>query len=216
MHTGLHPQSLEVLQTRAEPIGVKIVEISTVAELAQLENVTGVIIQTPTTEGFILDLADWISASKKLNALSIVATDLLACCILKPPGEYGADVVVGNSQRFGVQIGFGGPHAAFYATKKEFQREIPGRIVGISKDCHGRTAYRLALQTREQHIKRERATSNICTAQVLLAVMAGMYAVYHGAEGLISIARNVHKKSKIIAALLNKNGVMVEEDLFFV
>ena len=214
-HSGLHPQSIEVLETRAEPLGVKLVEVSSVDELSRLENVTGVIVQTPTTDGLLLDLGEWIAESKKHKALSVVATDLLACCLLKPPGEYGADIVVGNSQRFGVPLGFGGPHAAFFATKKEHQREIPGRLVGISKDSHGNVAYRLALQTREQHIKRERATSNICTAQVLLAIMAGMYGVYHGPTGLKKIADNVNTKALVLATLLKKNGVSLKSDQFF-
>ena len=215
VHSGLHPQSFEVLETRAAPLGVTLVRINTVEELEGLSHVSGLIIQSPTTDGFILSLENWLPVAKKIGAMSVVATDLLYSCMCKPAGEYGADIVVGNSQRFGVPYGYGGPHAAFFATKKEFQREIPGRLVGVSKDVHGNVAYRLALQTREQHIKRERATSNICTAQVLLAIMAGMYSVYHGAEGLKSIAKKVFGKTNALSSLLKEKGVAFKEQLFF-
>ena len=186
-----HPQTIAVVQTRALTQGIEIV-VGDHTKFALNEKVFGVLLQYPATGGRILDYGPFIRAVHEQKALVIVATDLLALTLLKPPGEFGADVAVGSAQRFGVPMGYGGPHAAFFATRDAYKRHMPGRLVGVSKDVHGNPALRLALQTREQHIRREKATSNICTAQVLLAVMASMYAVYHGPEGLRRIARRVH------------------------
>src|SRR5688500_15537399 len=187
-----HPQTLELLQTRAEPLDI-VVEIvrSTDAfhEKLAAGDYFGVLVQYPASSGWI---AEWERDAETIHAhgaLFVVATDLLALVLLKSPGEMGADIVVGNTQRFGVPFGFGGPHAAFMACRDAYKRSMPGRLIGVSVDAEGKPAYRLTLQTREQHIRREKATSNICTAQVLLAVMASMYAVYHGPDGLIRIAR---------------------------
>ena len=168
------------------------------------ESVFGALIQYPTTIGAIHDYAQLCKLAHDSGVFICVATDLMALTLLKPPGEFGADVAIGNSQRFGVPLGYGGPHAAYFATKSEFKRFVPGRIIGASYDIDGKKAYRMALQTREQHIKREKATSNICTSQVLLAVMAGMYAVYHGPKKLKKIATTIHYYTKILSnALIN-------------
>jgi len=191
------PQTVDVMKTRAVPLGIELViGDHTKAELN--EEYFGMLLQYPDDKGEANDYSELIKSAQKKNILVAVAADLLSLALLTPPGELGADVVVGNTQRFGVPMGFGGPHAAFFATKDEFKRNIPGRIIGASKDVHGNTAFRMALQTREQHIRREKATSNICTAQVLLAVMAGMYAVYHGPKGLREIAERTHKLAKLI------------------
>src|SRR6476469_3541940 len=190
--SDVFPQTLAVLQTRAEPIGIEIV-VADLAEGLPAGGCFGVLTQYPAASGRVRDLTSLIEEVHAAGALACVAADLLALVLLVPPGEMGADVVVGSSQRFGVPVGFGGPHAAFFATRDEFKRTLPGRLVGVSIDAEGRTAYRLALQTREQHIRREKATSNICTAQVLLAVIAGLYASYHGASGLRAIAERVHR-----------------------
>jgi glycine dehydrogenase len=209
------PQTLEVVQTRARPIGV---EVRTVAA-AEIENLSetcfGVLLQYPGVNG---DVRDYRNAVEKLHAagaMVVVAADLLALTVLTPPGEWGADVVVGNSQRFGVPLGFGGPHAGYLATRDEFKRSMAGRLAGVTIDAQGNKAFRLALQTREQHIRREKATSNICTAQVLLAVMASMYAIYHGPKGLEQIARRVHRYTGILAGALQQLGYQLVNESYF-
>ncbi|MFD0726641.1 aminomethyl-transferring glycine dehydrogenase [Lysobacter brunescens] len=209
---GVHPQTVEVLKTRAEPMGIELV-FGDDAQAAATDGF-GVLLQYPDTFGNVRDYRAVADAVHARGGLVAVATDLLALTLIAAPGEWGADIVVGNSQRFGVPFGFGGPHAAFMACKDAFKRSMPGRLIGVSIDAEGKPAYRLTLQTREQHIRREKATSNICTAQVLLAVMASMYAVYHGAEGLTRIARRTHRLAAILAAALRKAGVAVGSDFF--
>ena len=211
---GCHPQTIAVVRTRAEARGVQTV----VADPATFEfrpGVIGALLQYPTTEGKIEDYRGLCERAHAAGALITVATDLLALTLLAPPGEWGADIAVGSSQRFGVPMGYGGPHAAFFATREEHKRHVPGRIIGVSKDAAGRPALRMALQTREQHIRREKATSNICTAQVLLAVMASMYAVYHGPEGLRRIAERVHMLAVLLAQALTRLGYRVVHSQFF-
>ncbi|KFN41613.1 aminomethyl-transferring glycine dehydrogenase [Arenimonas metalli] len=210
--SGVHPQTLEVLRTRAEPLGIELV----VGDDADAGNhdVFGVLLQYPNTFGQLNDYQALADAVHARGGLVAVATDLLALTLVKAPGEWGADIVVGNTQRFGVPFGFGGPHAAFMACKDAFKRSMPGRLIGVSIDAEGKPAYRLTLQTREQHIRREKATSNICTAQVLLAVMASMYAVYHGPEGLTRIARRTHRLASLLAAALRGAGITVGPDFF--
>ncbi len=210
-----HPQTIDVLVTRATPLGIKVVvgDHRTV-DLTQ-EDIYAVFVQYPAGDGSIFDYTDFIASAHELSINVIVAADLLALSLLKSPGEMGADVVVGSSQRFGVPMGFGGPHAAFFATKEEFKRHIPGRIIGVSVDAQGNRALRMALQTREQHIRREKATSNICTAQVLLSVMAAAYAVYHGPEGIKAIAEKVHGLTKLTALALEELGYKVETESYF-
>ncbi len=204
---GAHPQTLAVMRTRAEPLGIDLRVGDRDAIAAALgADVAGVLLQYPTTDGRIVDDRGLCAAAKAAGAHVVMATDLLALTLLTPPGELGADVAIGSSQRCGVPMGYGGPHAAFLACADGFRRLLPGRIIGVSKDAAGRLAYRLSLQTREQHIRRERATSNICTAQVLLAVMASMYAVYHGPDGLTAIARRVRGWTAVIAAGLTRLG----------
>lgn len=210
--SGVHPQTLEVLRTRAEPLGIELT-IGNDAD-AMTTDCFGVLLQYPDTFGRINDYKALADAVHARGGLVAVATDLLALTLIAAPGEWGADIVVGNSQRFGVPFGFGGPHAAFMACRDAYKRSMPGRLIGVSIDAEGNPAYRLTLQTREQHIRREKATSNICTAQVLLAVMASMYAVYHGAEGLTRIARRTHRLAAILAAALRKEGVHVGDDFF--
>ncbi len=209
-----HPQTIAVVETRAEVLGIEVV----VADLAEVQfdaQVCGVLAQYPTTDGRVVDLAPLAERVHAAGAYLVVAADLLALTLLRAPGEFGADVCVGSAQRFGVPMGYGGPHAAFLATTDEHKRTMPGRIIGLSRDAEGRPALRLALQTREQHIRREKATSNICTAQVLLAVMASMYAVYHGPEGLRAIAQRVHDATRMLAEGLRRMGRDVGSHAFF-
>ncbi len=209
---NVHPQTIEVLKTRAEPLGIEL-RIDDEANAANTD-CYGVLLQYPDTFGSLRDYRALCDALHAKGALVAVATDLLALTLTAPPGEWGADIVVGNSQRFGVPFGFGGPHAAFMACRDAYKRSLPGRLIGVSVDAEGKKAYRLTLQTREQHIRREKATSNICTAQVLLAVMAAMYAVYHGPEGLTRIASRTHRLAAILAAALRGAGVTVGNDFF--
>ncbi|WP_018656227.1 aminomethyl-transferring glycine dehydrogenase [Actinomadura flavalba] len=208
------PQTIEVIRTRAEPLGVEIAVADLSGGLPD-GDVFGVLLQYPGASGVVRDLAPVIEAAHGRGAQAVVAADLLALTLLRPPGESGADIVVGSAQRFGVPYGFGGPHAGFLAVREGLQRQLPGRLVGVSVDADGAPAYRLALQTREQHIRREKATSNICTAQVLLAVMASMYAVYHGPEGLAAIARRAHERAASLAEGLRDAGVEVVHGAFF-
>lgn len=212
VHDAVHPQTLELLRTRAEPLGI-VLRVGTPAEALEADSY-GVLLQYPDTFGHIGDYKALADAVHARGGLVAVATDLLALTLIAAPGEWGADIVVGNSQRFGVPFGFGGPHAAFMACRDAYKRSMPGRLIGVSIDAQGNPAYRLTLQTREQHIRREKATSNICTAQVLLAVMASMYAVYHGPEGLTRIARRTHRLAVILAAALRDAGVNVGEHFF--
>ena len=209
-----HPQTIGVIRTRAKPLGIRVV-IGNFRSFKCSEDVFGVLLQYPTTDGAVYNYGPFCDRAHSVGALVAVAADLMSLALLIPPGEFGADVAVGNTQRFGVPLGYGGPHAAFFATHEAHKRFIPGRIIGVSVDAHGKQALRMALQTREQHIKREKATSNICTAQVLLAVMAGMYAVYHGPEGLKKIAERIHNLSKILSAGLETLGHDVIHDDFF-
>ncbi|MBV9531337.1 MAG: aminomethyl-transferring glycine dehydrogenase [Bradyrhizobium sp.] len=210
----VHPQTLAVLRTRAEPLGFSLFVGDPAVDLEGKE-VFGGILQYPGTSGAVRDLRPAIAELRSKGALAIVAADLLALTLLTSPGELGADIAIGSAQRFGVPMGFGGPHAAFIAVRDALKRSLPGRIVGLSVDSRGMPAYRLALQTREQHIRREKATSNICTAQVLLAVIAAMYAVYHGPEGLTQIARTVHRRTAVLAAGLRKLGFAPKGEAFF-
>jgi glycine dehydrogenase len=209
-----HPQTIDVLQTRAKPLGINII-IGDHQTFDFSETIFGAVLQYPATDGTIYDYCDFITKSHAQGALVTIAADPLSLTLLTPPGELGADIAVGSTQRFGIPLGFGGPHAAYFATKEEYKRLVPGRIVGVSKDIHGKPAYRLALQTREQHIRRDKATSNICTAQVLLAVMASMYAVYHGPDGLRAIAQNIHELTATLAAGLKKLGYKITSENFF-
>ncbi len=210
-----HPQTIAVLRTRAAPLGYEL----TIAPPASFDpaggRYFGVLLQYPTTDGRIVDYGRIIAQAQQSGALVTLATDLLALTLIKSPGEWGADIAVGSAQRFGVPLGFGGPHAAFMATREAYKRHMPGRIIGVSRDVHGKPAYRLAIQTREQHIRREKATSNICTAQVLLAVMASMYAVYHGPQGLTRIARRVRGLAAVLGRGLRGAGHEVLSEEFF-
>jgi glycine dehydrogenase len=210
-----HPRTLAVVATRARSMGIELVVAEASGLKSQISGACGILLQYPTTDGRVEDYAGLVQAAHDAGALAVVATDLLALTLLTPPGEFGADIAVGSAQRFGVPLGFGGPHAAFMATKADYARKMPGRIVGVSRDAHGHPAFRLAIQTREQHIRREKATSNICTAQVLLAIMAGMYAVYHGPDGLRRIARRVHALTSALAVGLQRMGHDTGADAFF-
>ena len=207
------PQTINVLKTRAKPLGIEI-KIGDPQKM-QDEEYFAALVQYPGVDGVIRDFSDLVDSSHKNDALVIFAADILALTLIKPPGEFGADIVIGSSQRFGVPIGFGGPHAAFMAAKESYKRSLPGRIVGASIDSHGNIAYRLALQTREQHIRREKATSNICTAQALLAIMAGFYAVYHGSEGLKAIGQRVNDFARLLMLALTKNDIDFKSSTFF-
>jgi glycine cleavage system P protein (glycine dehydrogenase) len=209
-----HPQTIAVVRTRAEPLGIE-VKIDNFSKFKFGNNVFGALVQYPATDGAIYDYSDFVKQAHAAGALVVVAADILALTLLKPPGEFGADVAVGNTQRFGVPLGFGGPHAAYFATRDQYKRHMPGRLVGVSHDAEGRPAYRLALQTREQHIRRDKATSNICTAQVLLAVIASMYAVYHGPRGLRAIAQRVNELTIAFAEGLRRYGYKLTTDHFF-
>ncbi|RJF98410.1 aminomethyl-transferring glycine dehydrogenase [Noviherbaspirillum saxi] len=208
------PQTIDVVRTRAEPIGIEVIVGDHRTDLEQLE-CFGVLLQYPAVDGEVHDYAATVTKAHAKNALVVVAADLLALTLLTPPGEFGADVAIGSAQRFGVPLGYGGPHAAYFATRDANKRLMPGRVVGVSIDSHGDKAYRLALQTREQHIRREKATSNVCTAQVLLANIASMYAVYHGPQGLQTIAQRVHRLAVTFAHGLRKVDVEVRTAAFF-
>ncbi|MGF1512794.1 MAG: aminomethyl-transferring glycine dehydrogenase [Elainellaceae cyanobacterium] len=211
---GCHPQTIEVIRTRSRPLGIEVI----VGDHRQFDfatSVFGALLQYPATDGAIYDYSDFIGRAHEQGALVTVAADLLALTLLTPPGEFGADIAVGSTQRFGVPLGYGGPHAAYFAIKEAHKRQIPGRLVGLSQDAAGHPALRLALQTREQHIRRDKATSNICTAQVLLAIMASMYAVYHGPEGLRRIAERVHQQTALLAAGLVDLGYTLKDEPYF-
>ena len=210
-----HPQTISVLKNRLEPLDIEL-KVGAIADLDVTDpKLFGVLLQYPGTDGSVEDYTPLIASAHENDVYVTVAADLLSLTLLKSPGEMGADVVVGSSQRFGVPMGYGGPHAAFFATREKFKRQIPGRIIGVTQDAEGNPAYRMALQTREQHIRREKATSNICTAQVLLAVIAGFYAVYHGPKGLNRIASRVHGLTKLASAGLSKMGFNIKNEQFF-
>ena len=215
-----HPQTIDVLRTRALPLGIQVI----VGDPETFDfspgpdgqpQVFGCVLQYPTTDGCLIDYAAFCARAHAAAAMVTVCCDILALCVLQPPGEFGADVAVGSAQRFGVPLGFGGPHAAFFATRDAFKRTMPGRLIGVSVDSHGKPALRLALQTREQHIRRDKATSNICTAQVLLAIISSMYACYHGPEGLRAIALRVHHMALVLAEALRRRGMGIRHSRFF-
>jgi len=209
-----YPQTIDVIKTRANPLGINV--ITGDHRNAELTNdVFAVVVQYPSADGEISDFRNLFEEARGKDINTIVAADLMSLILLTPPGEFGADCVVGSTQRFGVPMGYGGPHAAYFATKDKFKRQIPGRIIGLSIDVQGNKAYRMALQTREQHIKREKATSNICTAQVLLAIAAGMYAVYHGPEGVKAIADKIYFLTNLLNSGLNELGFKQLNRYFF-
>ena len=209
-----HPQVIAVVETRAAPLGINI-NLNDHADFDFTEDVFGCLVQYPDTNGTIHNFRHLCAGAHEQSAFVIMAADIMSLALLTPPGELGADVTVGSSQRFGVPMGYGGPHAAYFAVTEQFKRHIPGRLIGVSVDCHGQPAYRMALQTREQHIRRERATSNICTAQVLLAIMSGMYAVYHGPLGIRRIAKQIHQHTCDLAASLTAADHKIHNDSFF-
>jgi glycine dehydrogenase len=209
-----HPQTIEIVETRAKPLGIKLI-VGDFSSFKFDDTVFGALVQYPATDGAIFDYESFAKAAHDAGALLVVAADILALTLLKPPGEFGADVAVGSTQRFGVPLGFGGPHAAYFATRDAHKRHMAGRLVGVSHDASGRPGYRLSMQTREQHIRRDKATSNICTAQVLLAVIASMYAVYHGPRGLRAIAQGIHERANRLANTLRAAGVEVVHEDFF-
>ncbi len=210
---NIFPQTLDVLITRAEPVGIKVIT-GKFDQFVPTSDIFGAIVQYPAATGEIRDYADFAKKMHDNKSMLAVAADLMSLVLLTPPGEWGADIVIGSTQRFGIPMGFGGPHAAFFATRDALKRNMPGRIIGISVDMHGNQALRMALQTREQHIKREKATSNICTAQALLATMAGMYCVYHGPKGLKRIALHIHSHTAVLAGNLEKLGCQVSKNYF--
>src|SRR5438309_9580805 len=214
---SVYPQTLDVLRSRAEPLGIELVTApwDDFKTAPFGDRVFGALVQSPDEAGCVYDLRDFIARAKRLGVAVAVGTDLLSLVLLTPPGDLGADVVYGNSQRFGVPLGYGGPHAAFFATLEKHVRQAPGRIIGVSVDAHGNTAYRMALQTREQHIRREKATSNICKAKALLANIAGLYAVYHGPKGLMRIATRVHAYARLLETALGKIGVRQVNEAYF-
>ena len=210
-----HPQTIAVLRTRAEPLGVILEERDVLADGVGTSSPFGILLSYPSSSGLIFDPAGIVADAKAQGAIVTIASDLLALTLLAPPGEFGADICVGSAQRFGVPMGFGGPHAGFMSVRQGLERSLPGRLVGVSVDAEGRQAYRLALQTREQHIRRERATSNVCTAQVLLAVIASAYAVYHGPDGLRDIAERAHSHAHVLAEGLRAGGIELLHEHFF-
>jgi glycine dehydrogenase len=209
-----NPQTIDVVKSRAEPLGIRII-VDDHTKFSFKDKIFGVLVQYPASDGAIYDYEDFIKTAHAHGALSVVCADLLSLTLLRPPGEFGADIAVGSTQRFGVPLGFGGPHAAYLATRDELKRQMPGRLIGVSHDAQGKPAFRLSLQTREQHIRREKATSNICTAQVLLAVIASMYAVYHGPRGLKKIARRIHLLTQVLATGLQRMGYNLGSEPFF-
>lgn len=212
--SGCHPQNIEVVKTRAQPLGIEVI-VGDFRTFTFDKPIFGALLQYPATNGAIYDYRQFVEKVHEVGGLVTVAAELLSLTLLIPPGEFGADIAVGNTQRFGVSLGYGGPHAAYFATKEAYKRQTPGRIVGVSQDANGNPALRLALQTREQHIRREKATSNICTAQVLLAVIAGMYAVYHGPDGLKEIAENIHSLTFKLSIGLKQLGYQIGAESFF-
>ncbi|MEW6194857.1 MAG: aminomethyl-transferring glycine dehydrogenase [Bacteroidota bacterium] len=208
------PQTIDVLKTRSAPLGIEL-RIGNHNNVELTDDIFGIIVQYPALDGEVYDYSEFFKQADQKGILKVVAADLMSLVLLIPPGEFGADAVVGSTQRFGVPIGYGGPHAAYFATKDEFKRQIPGRIIGVSVDAKGRRALRMALQTREQHIKREHATSNICTSQVLLAIMAGMYAVYHGPKGIKAIAERIHTLTLLLESKLKELGIKQRNKIFF-
>lgn len=209
-----HPQTIEVVRTRAEPVGIR-VEVLDHTSFSFDDTVFGALVQYPATDGIIHDFAPLCDEAHATGAFVVVAADIMSLALLRPPGEFGADVTVGSTQRFGVPIGYGGPHAAYFATKEKYKRQTPGRIIGVSEDVDGKPAMRMALQTREQHIRRDKATSNICTSQVLLAVMASMYAVYHGPDGVRAIAGRIHGFTRALASVMRDLGLPIQSGAFF-